>query len=266
MPIAKVNGINLHFDDYGSGETVVLITGTGGRGRQWTPHQVPALTAAGYRAITVDNRGVPPSDIGPAGFTLEDMVADTAGLIKVLEANPCRVVGFSLGAMIVAELLLAHPGLVSQAVLMATRGRTDALRSAMSAGENELLDSGITLPPRYAAIVQAMQYLSPRTQNDEHQIRDWLDLFEVSSADSSIRRAQRGLDAIGDRLEEYRKITASCLIIGFQDDVIAPPGLCRELAVYIPGARYEEIAGCGHFGYLEKPDAVNPLIVDFFAR
>jgi pimeloyl-ACP methyl ester carboxylesterase len=264
MPIASVNGVRISFEEYGSGEPVLLVMGSGGSARQWTPNQVPALTAAGYRVITMDNRGVPPSDVGPEGFTLADMVADVAGLIGTLGIGPCRTVGFSLGAMIVQELLLAHANLITQAVLMATRGRTDALRTAMSAAESELLDSGVVLPMRYAAVVHAMRYLSPQTLNDKDRIRDWLDIFELSRRDSSIARAQRGLEMIGNRLAEYRRIKSQCLVIAFQDDLIAPPHLCREVADHIPDCKYEDVAGCGHYGYLEEPDVVNSLIISFF--
>jgi pimeloyl-ACP methyl ester carboxylesterase len=132
VPVAAVNGINLHYDEYGSGQLVVMITGSGAAGRLWKACQVPALTAAGYRVITVDNRGVPPTDRCPEGFTLKDMVEDVAGLLVTLSATPPRIVGFSLGGIMVQELMLAHPDLVTQAVLMATRGRTDAFRYAMS--------------------------------------------------------------------------------------------------------------------------------------
>lgn len=265
MPRAVVNGINLSFDVYGSGDPVILITGSGATGKMWTPHQVPALRAAGYRVITVDNRGMPPSDLCQEGFTIDDMVADIAGLIKLLGIGRCRIVGFSLGAMMVQELLLAYPDLVTQAVLTATRGRTDALRAAMSAAEIELDHSGVVLPPRYAAVVHATQFLSPSTQNDERRVRDWLDIFEISLTAPGANRGQHGVELVGNRLEEYRKIRSQCLVIGFQDDLIAPSYLCREVAEYIPGCRYEEIAGCGHYGYLEEPDAVNSLIIDFFA-
>lgn len=264
MPKAKVNGINLSYDDYGQGEAVVLVTGSGVTGKMWGAHQVPALTAAGFRVITIDNRGMPPSDVCPDGFTLDDMVDDTVGLIELLGIRPCRIVGFSLGAIMVQELLLAYPDLITQAILSATRGRADEFRAAMSIAESEFSDSGIMLPPRYAATMHATQFLSPRTQNDDRRIKDWLDIFEMSLAAPSDNRAQHGLELVGNRLDEYQKIRTQCLVIGFQDDVIAPPHLCREVAEYIPGCRYEELSGCGHYGYLERPDAVNSLIIDFF--
>ena len=264
MPSIIVNGINLHYDDYGSGDPVVLVTGSGATGKMWSPHQVPALNTAGFRVITLDNRGMPPSDPCPGGFTIDDMVADTAGLIERLSLGPCRVVGFSLGAMVVQELLLARPDLVSQAVLSATRGRTDALRAAISAGEAELADSRVVLPRQYAAVVHAMQFLSPTTLKDESRIQDWLDIFEMSLVSHSTNRSQHGLELLDGRLEEYRKITSSCLVLGFRDDLIAPPHLCREVADAIPGCKYEELADCGHYGYLEQPDETNSLIISFF--
>jgi len=43
-----------------------------------------------------------------------------------------------------------------------------------------------------------------------------------------------------------------------------PPYLSREVADVIPGARYLEVPDAGHFGYLERPDAVNKISAGFF--
>jgi pimeloyl-ACP methyl ester carboxylesterase len=264
MPISRINGINLSFEESGAGDPVVLIAGTGTRGGVWKTHQVPALTEAGFRVITVDNRGVPPTDVCEKGFTLEDMVADTVGLIEFLEIDPCRIMGFSLGAIIVQEVLLARPELIKQAVLMATRGRNDVLNAAMSKAELELFDSGIELPSRYEALMRVMQGFSPRTLNNEQVIRDWLDIFEMSSMGSSPSRSQLAIDMIPNRLESYRHVKTDCLVLAFKDDLMVPPYLCREVADHIPGSKYQEIAGCGHYGYIEEPAAVNSSLIDFF--
>ena len=44
-----------------------------------------------------------------------------------------------------------------------------------------------------------------------------------------------------------------------------PSYLSREVADAIPNARYEEIPDAGHYGYLERPEAVNKLLSDFLA-
>ncbi|WP_158881416.1 alpha/beta fold hydrolase [Amycolatopsis anabasis] len=265
MPFCQVNGIKLSYDDTGSGEPVVLVMGTAASGRVWQLHQVPALVGAGYRAISFDNRGIAPTDECPEGFTIGDLVADTAGLIEHLGLGPCRLVGTSMGAQVVQELALARPDLVTQAVLMATRGRQDAMRAAMRDAESELRNGDFNVPAKYEAVVQAVHNLSPATLNDDAKVRDWLDIFELSpTAWTPGARAQLALDLGASRLDAYRAITVPCLVIGFADDMRLPAYLAREVADAIPSARYLELADCGHYGYLERPEAVNEAILTFF--
>ncbi|WP_261989265.1 alpha/beta fold hydrolase [Streptomyces sp. uw30] len=265
MPSARINGIRLHYEDVGDGEPVVLVMGQGAGGRAWHLHQVPALVEAGHRVVTFDNRGIPPTDECPEGFTVDDLVADTAGLAEHLGLAPCRFVGVSMGAYVVQELMLARPGLVRQGVLLATQGRTDVLRAAMARAERALYDSGSELPTAYGAWIRALENLSPATLDDEGQIRDWLELFEFSpQVKGPGVRAQLDLEVPEGRLAAYRAIDVPCLVVGFADDVVLPPHLGREVADAIPGAVHQEIKGCGHYGYLERPDEVNRLLLEFF--
>ncbi|MCP2330668.1 alpha/beta fold hydrolase [Actinoalloteichus caeruleus] len=267
MSTADINGIRVQYEDVGDGEPVVLVMGSGSTGRAWHLHQVPALVSAGYRVITFDNRGSSASTRDLVGFTVEDLVADTVGLIEHLGLGPCRLVGTSMGAHVVQELLVTRADLVSQAVLMATRGRTDVMRRFAALAEREQVDSGVELPARYAASIRAMQVLSPATLNDDRKCQDWLDIFEMVPAEHSKGyRAQLDLDIIPDRLAAYRSITTPTLVIGFADDLVLPPHLCREVADAIPAARYVELADSGHYGYLERPEAVNAELVSFFAE
>jgi pimeloyl-ACP methyl ester carboxylesterase len=266
MPVVQLNGIRLSYQVTGSGELVVLVMGTGSPGRVWQLHQVPALVAAGYRVATVDNRGIPPSDECASGMTIEDLVGDTAALIEHLGGGPARVVGTSLGSRVVQELALARPDLVSQAVMMTAHGRPHLVQSMLSAGERALHDAGIELPSMYYAAITALLNLSPRTLNDRPAVQEWLDVFEFSGSGIGAGvRAQLQVEDFPDRLAAYSKIRMPSLVIGFADDLMVPPYLAREVAEAIPGARYEEIEGCGHFGYLERPAEVNKLLVTFFA-
>ena len=69
---------------------------------------------------------------------------------------------------------------------------------------------------------------------------------------------------IAEIVNNRRRITADTLVISFADDLIVPPLFGRELAEHIPGARHEELAGCGHYGHLEEPEAFNTLMIKFF--
>lgn len=262
MPMVHVNGVDLSYDDVGRGQPVLMIMGSGSRGRVWHLHQVPALVDAGYRVITFDSRGIAPSSTPAEDMTLDDLVADTAALIESLKVAPCHLVGVSMGAFVVQELLFSHSHLVSRAVLMATRGRTDRFRAAFAAAEREMSDR-CALPPSYAAVVRALHALSPRTLNDDARIGDWLELFELSGKDRAAEKAHEGLDVIANRLAAYESITTPALVIAFEDDLITPPHLGREVADALSHALYSEIPGCGHYGYLERPDLVNTVIVDY---
>jgi len=258
--------VNLAYDDSGSGEAVLFISGQGGVGRTWQLHQVPAFLDAGYRVVTFDNRGVG-ATANAGGFTTATVVADTAALIEQLDLAPVRLVSVSMGSFVAQELMLARPDLVSQAALMATRGRHDRAREFFGRAEKDLMDAGVRLPVKYSAKLRVMEGFSPKTLNDDIAVQDWIDTFTMWPTTSTPGvRAQFGIAPASNRLPAYQAITASVLVIGFADDLVLPPHLGAEVASAIPNGRYLEIADTGHLGFLERPDAVNAAILDFFAN
>jgi pimeloyl-ACP methyl ester carboxylesterase len=257
--------INLAFEDNGSGDPVLFIAGTGGAGRTWHIYQVPSFVAAGYRCITFDNRGIGATE-NAGGFGTEQMVADTAALIEEVIGGPTRVVAMSMGAYIAQELMLTRPSLVSQAVLMGTRGRIDRTRRSFSAAEVELNKAEIQLPPAYAAKVRVLENFSPKTINDDKAIGDWMEMFTAFP----IKRtpglhAQLEVYPHENRLTAYRSITTEVLVIGFADDLLTPAEHGREVADALPNGRYIQIGHAGHLGFLEHPETVNTAMLDFFA-
>lgn len=257
--------IDLAYNARGTGEPVVFIAGQGGTGRTWDPHQVPAFLAAGYRVITFDNRGIGATE-NAEGFTTQTMVADTAALIESLDAAPARVVGVSMGAFIAQELMVARPELVSAAVLMATRGRHDRTREFFHTAEAELSASGVRLPVSYDAKVRLLESFSRKTLNDDVAVSDWIAMFNTWPVKHTRGlRCQLDISPDTNRLPAYRSIAAPVLVMGFADDVVTPPHLCREVADAIPSGRYLHIPDAGHLGFLERPDAVNAAALQFFA-
>jgi pimeloyl-ACP methyl ester carboxylesterase len=263
MPQLQANGIRIAYERSGQGENVLLIMGSGAAGHVWTTYQTPALHRAGYRTITFNNRGIPPTDAPQGRYSLDEMVADTRGLIEALGIGPCRIVGFSLGAMIAQELAIKHPELVRCAVLMATRGRPDVLRRALMAADRELLENGVKLPRSYDAVTTALQMLSPATLNDDAAVSSWLEVLELAGDAGA---GQGFVDLFTDRRAMLRSISAPCRVIAFSDDLIAPPHLGAEVSEAIPNSDYVEIPKGGHLGHLERPDEVNAAIIDFLDR
>ena len=266
MAIVPLNGIELNVQTEGSGDLVVLIMGTGSPGRVWRAYQVPALVKAGYRVAYFDNRGIRPSSECADGFRIDDMVADTAALIEHL-GGPAHVIGTSLGARITQELALAHPSLVRSAVMMATAGRPEPVHVAWAQALCDLYDKGAEVPLAFYAAASVSRNLSPATLADASAARDWLQMYEFAGSSLGAGdRAQLALSDYEPRLEAYRAISVRSMVIGFADDLVLPPRLSREVADAIPGARYVEVADCGHIGYLERPDEINRLLVEFIGR
>jgi pimeloyl-ACP methyl ester carboxylesterase len=268
MPSAEIGGVRLSYDVAGDGEPVLLVCGTGQPAFTWSMFQVPALVAAGYQVVTFDNRGVAPSDAPPPPYSVGQMVADAAGLIEHLGLAGVRVAGLSLGAMITQELALARPDLVRCAVMMGTFGRQDAFRKAVIQSWIELDNSGVKLPRLYESVTAAFQLFAPATLCDDARVSQFFELsLAMPSWEGPGRLGQHQADlAYDDRLQALSGVTVPCMVVAFGHDMLTPPPLCREVADAIPGCRYVEIPGTGHFGTAENPDPVNAALLEAFAK
>jgi non-heme chloroperoxidase len=67
--------VELHYEDQGSGDPVVLIHGWPLSGRSWKA-QVPALIEAGHRVINYDRRGFGASSQPWQGYDYDTFAAD----------------------------------------------------------------------------------------------------------------------------------------------------------------------------------------------
>ncbi|MER0443533.1 alpha/beta hydrolase [Streptomyces sp. Edi4] len=100
----------LHLVEQGSGPLVLLLHGFPESWYSWR-HQLPALAAAGYRAVAVDVRGYGrssrPDDRD--AFRMLDLVADNVAVVRALGEEHAVVVGHDWGANIAAISALVRP-------------------------------------------------------------------------------------------------------------------------------------------------------------
>ena len=266
-----VNGVRLAFDVHGAGPATVVLAGhIGAPGSASLPALLSALIDAGYRAITFDPRGIAPSDVPPPPYSIAEMAADAAGLIAEVADGPVAMVGYSMGALVTQELALLRPDLLRCAVLLGTLGRKDVMRRALFDASLASLRSGRRLPRDLSAVTGALQLFGPARLDDDQWAQTYLDSALVDN-DANVDwqgliGQQEATAAYDERLDALAAITVPLLVIGFELDLLVPAKLTREVAGAIPGARYVEIAGCGHGGPSEAPDRINPLILDFLAE
>src|SRR5947208_5205624 len=103
------NGIRMAVSEQGAGLPVVLCHGFPEFWYSWR-HQLPALAAAGFRAVAPDLRGYNESDkpAGVASYRLEALLDDVAGLIAHLGEQQAAVVGHDWGGALAWCLPLRH--------------------------------------------------------------------------------------------------------------------------------------------------------------
>jgi len=97
-------GIELYYEDHGSGQPVVLIHGYPLSGASWE-RQLPALLKAGYRVITYDRRGFGKSSQPATGYNYDTFTEDLHQLVTQLKLGDFTLVGFSMGGGEVARYL-----------------------------------------------------------------------------------------------------------------------------------------------------------------
>jgi pimeloyl-ACP methyl ester carboxylesterase len=110
MAVARVNGVQLHYQRSGDGEPLVLVHGSWVDCRVWDA--VTPLLSRSFEVVVYDRRGHSLSSCLPGQGSIRDDVADLAGLIDFLAVGPAHVAGASLGGSISLRLVAAHPELL----------------------------------------------------------------------------------------------------------------------------------------------------------
>ena len=88
--------IEIHYEDHGRGQPVVLIHGYPLNGNSWE-RQERELLANGYRVISYDRRGFGRSSQPTVGYDYDTFAADLNALLEHLDLSDVVLVGFSMG-------------------------------------------------------------------------------------------------------------------------------------------------------------------------
>lgn len=88
--------VDLYYQDYGTGQPVILIHGWPLSHRAWEP-QVSDIVDAGFRCITYDRRGFGVSSAPWESYDYSALAIDLNEIITQLELKDAVIVGFSMG-------------------------------------------------------------------------------------------------------------------------------------------------------------------------
>ncbi|MDQ1455028.1 MAG: thioesterase CepJ [Actinomycetota bacterium] len=274
MPTVDLESVTIAYDVYDSddpdpdAEAIVLICGCGGPAAGWFGI-VPALTAAGYRVVTFDNRGMAPSSSPPAPYTVAELVADTLGLCDHLGIRTATFVGHSMGGWVAETIAIEHPERARAAAFLGSCNVATSWEKAITTVERDLARLGYDLPPLFFA-TETLRYLPNSDLQQDAIVDGWLALIGDMPAWPNPGRLGQyeaclawSLDSA--RTQGWPSIRVPCLVVAFEHDIDSPPPRAREAAANIPGAGYVEISDASHLGPFTHPVAVADALIDFLA-
>ena len=103
MPVDHVNGVELYWEQRGSGPRLLFCNGSGLTLQAVRPLLDPL--AGSFDVLAWDYRGFGRSAPVTHPYTMADVAADAAGLLEVTGWESCRVVGASFGGMVVTPTI-----------------------------------------------------------------------------------------------------------------------------------------------------------------
>ena len=271
-------GVQICHESFGdpSDPPMLLLMGLATQMVAWHEEFCNELAGRGFHVIRMDNRDVgrsthfpdvPEPTLGqmirrrfdPRQYTLDDMAADSAGLIEALDLGSVHLVGASMGGMIGQVLAARRPELVrSFASIMSntgsrwsgqpTLGLMRALMAQAPRGREEFID--------HAERLFRMIGTPGSEQGDIREIAEMH--FERGIDPASGGRQLGAVLKSGNRAHLLRRIEAPTIVIhGTVDKLVRPSG-GRAAAKLIPGARLIKVQGMGH----DLPRSRWPLLID----
>lgn len=111
----SANGLNIYYEEYGSGRPLILLHGGTLTSSMWRPYL--AAFASHFRVITPDSRGHGRTDNPDGEFSYRAMAEDVVAFIQALELVRPLIFGYSDGGQAALELGMHHPGLAGALVI-----------------------------------------------------------------------------------------------------------------------------------------------------
>ncbi|MEZ5965860.1 MAG: alpha/beta hydrolase [Planctomycetota bacterium] len=259
MPVAVRAGRRLGFEVDGEGPTLVLVPGIGS-GRKLFGTLPRRFARAGFRCVTFDPVGVPPSSAheDDHGYDFGVAADDLWTVISESGAERAWLVGTSLGGKVSLAAAARRPDrclglalLASAAVVPARARRVYRYFEAVAARIDGDDFGALVAPFLFGSTFQATR---PQLVDDiVRGLRPGPEVRRLMIAQA------RGLQEF-DGQELARAWQGPTLCIAGGEDTLTPAAEVRATAALWPSARYVEIADAGHSLLLESARVFDEVV------
>ncbi len=244
--ITAPTGVTMRVVEDGAGPAVLMIPGGDSPAEAYV--QLFARLRDDYRCISYDPRGVGETTAPPGPWTIEDMAADAAAILRELCDESAVVTGLSMGGLLTQAVAIDFPDLVRLAIPMGTAAYIDGFTRDWMQAEINLRRAGITLPadflaPHYAAFAYPAKAL--------HDPSIWAEVKAAYTQRFGGREPQDLIDQWQACLDyDCRDRLPNCPVpfhvVSFSEDVQTAPAMCKVVANLAPDSTFHEILGLGH--------------------
>lgn len=263
MPFASVNGIDVHYRVAGAGpETIVLVNGLADDLETWA-FQEAELTAAGYRLLMFDNRGIGKAS-KPAGPYSSRLLADDAkALVDHLGLTGFHLLGVSMGGMVVQEYALAYPEDLRSVIMACTYAAPGPFCSRMFA---MWADAAPVLGiPFVMRDVTLWAFTTDFFSSRPVELAEFETAMRYMDQPVPAYLAQLAVIQQHDTAGRLAGIAVPTLVLAGEQDILIPVSLSQELHKGIAGAEWQTVQG-GHACLWEHPASFNSAVADFVRR
>src|SRR5437867_3782956 len=255
--------IEIHYEDHGSGQPVVLIHGYPLNGNSWE-RQERELLASGYRVISYDRRGFGRSSQPTVGYDYDTFAADLNALLDHLALDDVVLVGFSMGTGEVTRYLGTYGSArVRKAALLGVIPpfllKTDDNPEGVDGQVFEYIKTAI-VKDRYAYFKDFFDNFYNVDKLGGTKISDQASRASFNvAAGSSPYATYACVDAwLTDFRRDLPKIDVPTLVVhGTEDRILPYDSTAKRLPGLIPGLKLVTVEGGPHNIAWTHPDEVN---------
>jgi non-heme chloroperoxidase len=267
--------IELHYEDHGSGQPVVLIHGYPLDGRSWE-RQERELLAAGYRVITYDRRGFGKSSHTSVGYDYDTFAADLDTVLTTLDLTDVVLVGFSMGTGELGRYIATYGSeRISKAAFLASLEPFLLKTDDNPTGVPQDVFDGIAAAARgdrfswytgfYQDFYNLDQNLGSRI-SQEAVTASW-NTATQSAPDAAYAVVPAWLEDFRGDVEKVRASGVMSLIVhGTEDRILPIDATGRVFHEAFPEAEYVEIEGAPHGLLWTHAEEINEVLLSFLAK
>jgi pimeloyl-ACP methyl ester carboxylesterase len=250
-------------------QTVVLVHGFS------TPYFIydPTfhfLTQTGFRVLRYDLFGRGFSDRPRLRYNIDLFVNQLSDLLDALRlTRPVNLVGLSMGGPVTAAFTARFPQRVRSLTLIDPAG-------ARSLAETPMMKM-IKLPfvaEVIAGLTGSEAFINQNAKDffDPRLVEHFKSVYRVQMKYKGFMRAilssvRNGmLDSFLDVYKRVGKMDVPVLLFWGRNDLTIPLAHSDEICAAIPHLEFRLVENCGHIPHYERPDQVNPLLLEFLRK